>query len=70
MIWKPKALGIGNCSRKGAKSPSSEEKIKIRTNDFDQAFSDLCGHCAPSASLRTCFAGDTPSFGCGLAALG
>jgi hypothetical protein len=62
MIWKPKALGIGNCSRKGAKSPSSEEKIKIRTNDFDQAFSDLCG-------LRA-FAGDTPSFGCGLAALG
>jgi len=62
MIWKPKALAIGNCSRKGAKSPSSEEKIKIRTNDFDQAFSDLCGHCA--------FAGDIPRSGCRLAALG
>ena len=29
-------------------------------------FSDLCGLGVPSAVLRTCFAGDTPKFGCGL----
>jgi hypothetical protein len=52
MIWNLKAFGIGNRSRKGAKSPSSEEKIKILTNDFNQTFSDLCGHCA---SLREIF---------------
>jgi hypothetical protein len=27
--------------------------------------SDLCGLSVPSATLRTCFAGDIPSFGCG-----
>ena len=30
--------------------------------------SDLCGLCVPSTSLRTCFAGDIPKFGCGIAA--
>src|SRR5919108_199765 len=29
----------------------------------------LCGLCVPSTLLRTCFAGDIPSFGCGCAAL-
>jgi hypothetical protein len=28
-------------------------------------FSDLCGLGVPSTSLRTCFARDNPTFGCG-----
>ena len=38
--------------------------------EFSPLFSDLCGLCVPSTLLRTCFARDNPSFGCGCAALG
>jgi hypothetical protein len=31
MIWKLKALGVGNSSRQGAKSPSSEKNLFLIT---------------------------------------
>src|SRR5688572_9512622 len=78
MIWKLNGLGVGNSSRQGAKAPSDSDEPSSRTKERDLRQISLFVRndntrslrpLRPSASLRTCFAGDTPRFGCGSAAL-
>jgi hypothetical protein len=71
------ALGFGNSSRQGAKSPSDTRGVSSRTNVRDLrkislfVRNDKQGFLrVPSTLLRTCFAGDIPRLGCGSAALG
>ena len=62
-------LNMGINSRQGAKYAKFgiERLIILQTILF--IFSDLCGLGVPSTALSTCFAGDSPSFGYGSAAL-
>jgi hypothetical protein len=59
MIWKLKALGVGNSSRQGAKAPSLRGKMKTLTNDFHPQSPTF----AAFAPLREIFR----VFGCGAA---
>jgi hypothetical protein len=62
MTQKSKTLGFGIASRKGAKTPSSEEIDKTSYEYFSSQFSDLC--------KLSAFAEDIPSFACAAAAPG
>jgi hypothetical protein len=53
---RQKDLRLGDYSRQGAKHVLSQVEGAPSSDNYF-----LCGFCVPSATLRTCFAGDIPN---------